>query len=125
MSKLKPSVAKKARNSAYGLKGSASKNALRKITKHIKNHPNDQQAIDAKAKGLSTTRAKPKTRLGWVSESLKSTMSPTPPTRAEAQIVAQVLALSNRIARQSFTKAEQAARKKLNNDRAARTQKTV
>lgn len=120
MSKLKPSVAKKARKSAYALKGSAAKNALRKVTKHIKNHPNDKQAITAKEKGLNSTRKPSGKRLGWVSEELKATMSPTPPTRHNAQVAAQVIAVSNAVSRMSLTKAEQALREKLNIEREKR-----
>ena len=121
MSKLKPSATKKARNSAYAMKGSAAKNALRKITKHIKNHPNDQQAVDAKAKGLNTTRKKPNARLGWVQENVKDFLYPTPPSRALAQEVAQVISLSKSVARTSLTKTEQAIRKKLQIERDKRS----
>ena len=120
MSKLKPSATKKARKSAYAMKGSAAKNALRKVTKHIKNHPNDKQAIAAKESGLNSTRKPSGKRLGWVSEDLKATMSPTPPTRRNAQVFAQVVAVSNAVARMPLTKTEQAIREKLNIEREKR-----
>lgn len=118
--KTKVSAAKKARHSTYAMKGSAAKNALRKVTKHIKNHPNDKQAILAKESGINSTRKPSGKRLGWVSEELKSTMSPTPPTRHNAQVFAQVIATSNAVSRTSLTKTEQALRKKLNIEREKR-----
>lgn len=41
MSKLKASATKKTRNASYGLRGSCTKNAKRKLEAHIKKYPND------------------------------------------------------------------------------------
>ena len=43
MSKLKPSAAKKSQHTAYVAKGSAAKNAKRKLERHLKKYPNDLQ----------------------------------------------------------------------------------
>ena len=51
--------------------------------------------------------------MGWVKDSVKDTMAPTPVTRGAARVIAQVLAFSSKIARMQYTKAEQKARRKL------------
>lgn len=112
MAKLKPSATKKSRNASYALKGHAEKNAKLKLARHLKKHPNDAQAAAALGK-TGRKRKTPTTRLGWVTDSIKDTMAPTPVTRNAARVMAQVLAFSSKIARMQFTKEEQKARRKL------------
>ena len=111
MSKLKPSTAKKARNSAYSAKGSAIKNAKRKLERHLKKHPNDEQGAAALKAGVNTTRKPSGVRLGWLQEDVKTFLGHTPPSRTLARQVAQVLAHCKKIARMQRTKAEQAQRR--------------
>ena len=112
MAKLKPSATKKTRNASYALKGNAEKNAKLKLARHLKKHPNDKQAQAAVGKTVRK-RKTPIARLGWVKDSVKDTMAPTPVTRGAARVIAQVLAFSSKIARMQYTKAEQKARRKL------------
>ena len=111
MSKLKPSAAKKSRNAAYAAKGSAAKNAKRKLERHLKKYPNDLQGAAALKAGVNSIRKPSGTRLGWVQEDVKAFLGHTPPSRALARQVAQVLAHCKKIARMQRTKAEQAQRR--------------
>lgn len=110
--KTKGSAAKKARYTAYNAKGSALKNAKRKLERHVKKHPNDEQGAAALKAGLNAIRKPSGTRLGWVQEEVKSFLNHTPPSRALARQVAQILSFSKKISRMQRTKAEQALRRK-------------
>lgn len=112
MSKLKPSAAKKAQHTAYAAKGSAAKNAARKLARHLKKYPNDAQAAAALKAGVNSIRKPSGTRLGWVQEDVKAFLGHTSPSRALARQVAQVLAHCKKVARMQRTKAEQALRRK-------------
>ena len=110
--KTKGSAAKKARYTAYSAKDSAAKNAARKLARHLKKHPNDAQGAAAFKAGVNTTRKPSGVRLGWLQEDVKTFLGHTPPSRALARQVAQVLAHCKKIARMQRTKAEQALRRK-------------
>lgn len=112
MSKLKPSAGKKAKHTAYNAKGSALKNTKRKLERHLKKHPNDEQAAAVLKSGVNAIRKPSGTRLGWVQEEVKSFLNHTPPSRALARQVAQILSFSKKISRMQRTKAEQALRRK-------------
>lgn len=112
MSKLKPSAAKKSQHTAYAAKGSAAKNAKRKLERHLKKYPNDLQGAAALKAGVNSIRKPSGTRLGWVQEDVKAFLGHTPPSRALARQVAQVLAHCKKVARMQRTKAEQALRRK-------------
>lgn len=112
MSKLKPSAAKKAKNTVYKAKDSAAKNAKRKLERHLKKHPNDAQGASALKAGVNSIRKPSGIRLGWVQEDVKAFLGNTPPSRSLARQVAQILALSKKIARMQRTKAEQALRRR-------------
>ncbi len=75
-------MAKKTKNpayAAYASKGNFAKNALRKVQRHLKKHPNDTQAQKAlKSVPGSPTRKKPLNKGGWVSEDVRSFMSHLP-----------------------------------------------
>lgn len=63
----------------YNAKGSFKANALRKIAKHLKKHPNDSQASTAlKNVPASPTRKSPNNKNGWVTESVRGFMSHLP-----------------------------------------------
>ena len=111
MSKLKPSAGKKSKYTAYTAKGSAIKNAKRKLERHLKKHPNDAQGAAALKAGVNATRKPSGVRLGWLQEDVKTFLGHTPPSRALARQVAQLLALSKKVARMQRTKAEQALRR--------------
>ena len=111
MSKLKPSAGKKSKYTAYTAKGSAAKNAKLKLQRHLKKHPNDDQAAAALKAGVNSTRKTSGSRLGWVQDDVKSFLGHTPPSRTLARQVAQVLALSKKIARMQLTKVEQSQRR--------------
>ena len=109
--KTKSSAAKKARYAAYAAKGSAAKNAKRKLERHLKKYPNDLQGAAALKAGVNSIRKPSGTRLGWVQEDVKAFLGHTPPSRALARQVAQVLAHCKKVARMQRTKAEQAQRR--------------
>ena len=111
MSKLKPTAAKKSRYTAYTAKGSAAKNAKLKLERHLKKHPNDEQGAAALKAGVNSTRKPSGVRLGWLQEEVKTFLGHTPPSRALARQVAQVLAHCKKVARMQRTKAEQAQRR--------------
>lgn len=57
----------------YGTYKSLSKftiNKKRKLERHLKKHPQDAQAVEAKS-GITYSRKKPINKLGWLSESVK------------------------------------------------------
>lgn len=63
----------------YSAKGSFKANALRKIAKHLKKHPNDSQAATAlKNVPAAPTRNSPNNKNGWVTESVRGFMSHLP-----------------------------------------------
>lgn len=68
-SKLKASTGKKAARVAYAQENRAAKNKAVRLARHLRNHPNDAQTIDA-IKNLSTfkVRAKPVGRVKRVSK---------------------------------------------------------
>ena len=70
---------KKPSYASYQSKGNFSKNALLKLQRHLKKHPEDKQAISAlKTVPVSPTRKKPTNKGGWVQESIRSFMSHLP-----------------------------------------------
>ena len=105
--KTKSSPGRKTIYTTYGLRGSCTKNAKRKLEAHIKKYPNDLQAQQALKNGVGRTRKTPNEQLGWVKEDVKNAFGATPPTRTAARQMAQVLAHSRKIARTSRTKEEQ------------------
>ena len=78
-------------------------NAKRRVERHLKKHPNDAQASTALSNGISD-RKKPNTRMGWVQESLKSTMHPKPVSRHVGREYAQMLKLTKKVAQTALTK---------------------
>ena len=109
--KTKGNAAKKARYAAYSAKGSAAKNAKRKLERHLKKYPNDLQGAAALKAGVNSIRKPSGTRLGWVQEDVKAFLGHTPLSRTLARQVAQVLAHCKKVARMQRTKAEQAQRR--------------
>lgn len=88
MAKLKVSATKKARNASYGMKGNFVKNAKRKLQRHLKKHPGDEQATVALANVASRKiRKKPVAKLGWVKESLRNAMSFVPYLNGKGQVI--------------------------------------
>ena len=88
MSKLKPGAGRKAKFTSYAMKGNFSKNAKRKLAKHLKAHPNDQQAVTALAGVASRKiRTKPVAKLGWVKESLRAAMAFVPYLNSKGQVI--------------------------------------
>jgi hypothetical protein len=63
MSKLKGSAARKARRQSYQIEGRYSKNKIRKIERHLKNHPVDGQAKKALDKVGVYSRKRPHTKV--------------------------------------------------------------
>lgn len=88
MSKLKGGPNRKARYSAYASKGNFTKNAKRKLARHLRKHPEDQQAVVALA-GVNSRkiRTKPTAKLGWVKESLRSAMAFVPYLNSKGQVI--------------------------------------
>ena len=110
MAKKGSTAGKKNRYAAYKAKDSVTKNAARKLARHQKKHPNDEQAKSATA---GRARKTPNARCGWVTDGVRDALHPTTVTRRAAREMAQVLALSARVARMQLTKEEQKARKKI------------
>lgn len=113
MAKKGSTAGQKNRYAAYKAKDNVTKNAALKLARHLKKHPNDEQAQGAQARGVGRTRKTPTARCGWVSDSVRDALHPTTVTRRAAREMAQVLALSTRIAHVQLTKEEQKARKKI------------
>lgn len=113
MAKKGSSAGQKSRYAAYKAKDSVTKNAARALARHLKKHPNDEQALGAQAKGVGRTRKTPTARCGWVTDGVRAAMGHTAVTRRASREMARVLALSSRIAKQQLTKAEQKARNKV------------
>ena len=109
MAKKGSTAGKKNRYAAYKAKDSVTKNAARKLARHQKKHPNDEQAKSATA---GRTRKTPTARCGWVSDGLKAALAPATVTRTAARKMAKVIAFSHRISRMALTKAEQKASRK-------------
>lgn len=103
MSKLKPGAGKKAKHTSYSMLNKATINKQKRVAKHLRKHPNDVQSQGA-TKATGHTRKKPTARLGWVKESLKATMSPTPPARHVAREYAQAVKFSTKVAHTPITK---------------------
>lgn len=107
----KSSKAKQDRYALYAKLDNVTKNAERKLARHLKKHPNDTQA--AKAVGnVGRTRKNPTARLGWVNgqEFLKNTFKvfvggksesehSSPVRRHLTQSLAQIVSLSKRLDR--------------------------
>lgn len=75
MAKLKPQAGHKAKYSRYQQKGSLTKNARMKLERHLKKHPQDEQAQEAlKHVAGKAVRKKPQSKLGWVKEGLRNNM---------------------------------------------------
>ena len=108
MAKKGSTAGQKMRYAAYKAKDNVTKNAKRKLERHLKKHPDDAQAQVAVPR---RTRKTPTARCGWVKDNVKNALFPATVTRTAAREVAQVLALSTRIARMQLTKVEQKARR--------------
>ena len=109
MAKKGSTAGQKLRYSAYKAKDNVTKNAKRKLERHLKKHPNDAQAAAATPR---RTRKTPTARFGWVKDGVKDALFPATVTRSAAREVAQVFAFSLSIARKQYTKAEQKASNK-------------
>jgi hypothetical protein len=112
MAKKGSTAGQKGRYAAYKAKDNVTKNAKRKLERHLKKHPNDTQGKNALEKGVGRTRKTPNTRLGWVSEGVKDALAPATVTRTAARLTAQALAHSAKLMRMQLTKPEQELRKK-------------
>ena len=102
----------KLRYTAYKAKDTVTKNAKRKLARHLKKHPNDAQGKTALEQGVGRTRKTPTARCGWVSDGLKAALAPATVTRTAGRKMAKVIAFSHRISRMALTKAEQKASRK-------------
>ena len=111
MAKKGSTAGQKNRYAAYKAKDNVTRNAKRKLERHLKKHPNDEQGAAALKAGVNTTRKPSGVRLGWLQEDVKTFLGHTPPSRTLARQVAQVLAHCKKIARMQRTKAEQAQRR--------------
>lgn len=73
MAKLKGKhESKKAQANAYKALDKASINKTRKLKKHLKNHPNDEQGAVALKQGVGRTRKNPLAKNGWVTEGVRN-----------------------------------------------------
>lgn len=108
MAKKGSTAGQKTRYAAYKAKDTVTKNAKLRLARHLKKHPDDAQAQAATPR---RTRKTPTARLGWVKDNVRSALFPATVTRTAAREVAQVFALSTRIAKKQLTKIEQKARR--------------
>lgn len=105
--KTKPGKGTVGRYAIYQANNRTAINKKNRLAKHLKNHPNDEQAQQATSRGVGRTRKTPNERLGWLTESLKSAFGTTIPSRHVARDVAQVVAFVAKVSRISRTKDEQ------------------
>lgn len=112
MAKKGSTAGQKNRYAAYKAKDNVTRNAKRKLERHLKKHPKDEQGKTALEKGVGRTRKTPSARFGWVTDGIKSALYPATVTRTAAREVAQAFAFSLKIARMQYTKAEQKASNK-------------
>lgn len=109
MAKKGSNAGQKGRYAAYKAKDNVTKNAKRKLERHLKKHPNDAQA---QAASPGRTRKTPNVRCGWVTDGVKDALAPATVTRTAARLMAQALAHSAKLMRMQLTKPEQELRKK-------------
>lgn len=75
MGKKSASTGSKARSAAYKALNKCMVNAKAKVSRHLKKHPNDEQAQAAlSVVGSKNFRTKPKNKNGWATEALRSSL---------------------------------------------------
>lgn len=88
MSKLKPGAGKKAKYGRYSQLSKVVVNARKKLQRHLKKYPNDEQAQAALGSVSSrTTRKAPGSKNGWVKDSLRNAMTYVPYLNGKGQVV--------------------------------------
>lgn len=83
-------MAKKAKSPQYGTyqsKGSYTTNKKRKIEKHLKSHPNDNQSLQALKNVGPYSRKKPTSKLGWINESVRNASTYVPAVSSKGHTI--------------------------------------